>query len=114
MRIEVEVTGAAPAANVDEWTARVPELMRELTKKLDACGEALTLPCYAPGARNSASFQVVGAIYKTVRAYQREHGRPECVTIACDTDATARLYRQIYNFYMADTKAVRMQEPDWD
>ena len=68
MRIEVEVTGAAPAANVDEWTARVPELMRELTKKLDACGEALTLPCYAPGARNSPSFQVGGAIYKTVRA----------------------------------------------
>ena len=34
--------------------------------------------------------------------------------IACDTDATARLYRQIYNFYMADTKAVRMQEADWD
>lgn len=112
--IEVEVSGTAPEGRVDELTGRVPELAEHWRSLLDSCGDSLELPCLSPGEKNSSSFQVIGMLYRTVRTYQREHGRPETVRILCDCEDTARLYRQIYNFYVPTTRAERMPDPDWD
>ena len=111
--IEVTVTGAA-GVSVDEVRDRVPELVEELRERLDGCGDGLTLPGYAPGERNSTAFQVMGAQLRAIHAYQREHGRPARATIECAGEDAARLYKQIYNFYISTTKDARLEDKSWD
>lgn len=53
-------------------------------------------------------------LYKVIYDFQREHELPEIVRILCDSKATAKMYRQIYNFYIAPTKADRLNDGDWD
>ena len=53
-------------------------------------------------------------LYKVIQDFQREHEQPGVVRILCDSEDTARMYRQIYNFYIAPTKAERLNNGEWD
>ena len=55
-----------------------------------------------------------GMLYKVVCAFLREHEYPRRVVIGCLSEADATMYRQIYNFYIPNTKAERMNNGDWD
>ena len=118
-RIELKVDPAVEAAEaVDELCSRVPELRAQWEAALEAASaeelEALELPCLVLSARPSKNFQVIGMLYKVIYDFQREHELPEIVRILCDSKATAKMYRQIYNFYIAPTKADRLNDGDWD
>ena len=116
--IEVAVSGAGGAGSIDELTGRVPELAeqwRSLLSKCEASGQALLeLPSFALSAKNSSNFQVIGMLYKVIQDFQREHELPGVVRILCDSEDTARMYTQIYNFYIAPTKAERLNNGEWD
>ena len=116
--IEVVVAETACAGKVDELISRVPELVEGWTNQLTACESAgqtlLELPSFELSAKNSNNFQVIGMLYKVIYEFQREHELPEIVRILCDSKATAKMYRQIYNFYIAPTKADRLNDGDWD
>ena len=111
-RIELKVDPAVEAAEaVDELCSRVPELRAQWEAALEAASaeelEALELPCLVLSARPSKNFQVICAFLK-------EHEYPRRVVIGCLSEADATMYRQIYNFYIPNTKAERMNNGDWD
>lgn len=112
-KIEVTVDGAPAAEKIDDLAADVPAFAGRLREQLAAAGDTLNLGCWELSERNSKSFQVIGMLYRVVREYQNEHGSPD-VVIHCDIEKTARMYRQVYNFYIPKTKAERMEDPDWD
>ena len=102
---------------MDELCSRVPELRAQWEAALEAASaeelEALELPCLALSDRPSKNFQVIGMLYKVVCAFLREHEYPRRVVIGCLSEADATMYRQIYNFYIPNTKAERMNNGDW-
>lgn len=65
-------------------------------------------------AVNSKNFQVIGMLYKVIRAYQRDNEYPRQVKIICSNDEIARMYRVVYNFYVPRTKDDRMADDGWD
>lgn len=118
-RIELKVDPAVEAAEaVDELCSCVPELRAQWEAALEAASaeklEALELPCLALSARPSKNFQVIGMLYKVVCAFLKEHEYPRRVVLGCLSEADATMYRQIYNFYIPNTKAERMNNGDWD
>ena len=58
--------------------------------------------------RASDYFEAVNWIEQAIREFQSEHELPEKVCIVCDTQQTAELYKAVFNFYYADSKAARL------
>lgn len=118
-RIELKVEPSGEAAGaVDEMCSRVPELRARWEAALEAaCAErreALELPCCVLSGKPSKNFQVIGMLYKVVCAFLKEHEYPRRVVLGCLSEADATMYRQIYNFYIPNTKAERMNNGAWD
>ncbi len=61
----------------------------------------------------SKSFFLMGVIETAIMDYLREHESPEQVRIICTDPEVARLYKVVYNFNFAVSKADRMMEDDW-
>ena len=66
------------------------------------------------GMETSESFRIMGLIEDAVMVYLRTHDNPETVRIVCTDEEIARLYKVVYNFRFADTKANRMEDDNWD
>ncbi len=61
----------------------------------------------------SKSFFLMGVVETAIMDYLREHESPEQVRIICTDPEVARLYKVVYNFNFAISKADRMMEDDW-
>ena len=106
-RIELKVDPTVEAAEaVDELCSRVPELRAQWEAALEAASAGKLEP--------SKNFQVIGMLYKVVCAFLKEHEYPRRVVLGCLSEDDATMYRQIYNFYIPNTKAERMNNGDWD
>ena len=103
---------------IDELKNNLPELTAKLAQTLeDASGaetENLIIPAMTLAEKNSDNFHVIGTILRNINMYLHTHEYPRTVTIVCKDDPTATMYRQVYNFYIADTKATRLQDQNWD
>lgn len=104
--------------NVDELSSEVPRLTQEWNSALKTCTdekrEIWAIPSMSISAVNSKNFQVIGMLYKVIRAYQRDNEYPRQVKIICSNDEIARMYRVVYNFYVPRTKDDRMADDGWD
>lgn len=109
---------ALPAGEVDEMCSRVPELRQQWEQELKAAAseqkEELVMPAYRLSGRPSKNFQVIGMLLKTVQAHLRENAFPQRVILACLSEDEATMCRQVYNFYIPNTKAERMNSGLWD
>lgn len=117
--IELKVRpGAEPAGAVDELSGRVPELKAQWAALLEQAAaersELLELPPYELSTKPSKNFQVIGMLFKTIQAHQRQNEYPKSVALCCLTEDDATMYRQVYNFYIPNTKAERMNSGLWD
>ena len=96
----------------------VPELKQRWMESLDAARNAmqdtLELLPWSLSKKPSKNFQVVGMLYKTVCPFLRESEYPMKVILNCLSEDDATMYRQIYNFYIPNTKAERMNNGAWD
>lgn len=118
-RIELKVNSSAePTEFVDSMCEHVPELKQRWTESLDAARntmqDTLELPPWSLSKKPSKNFQVVGMLYKTVCPFLRENEYPRKVILNCLSEDDATMYRQIYNFYIPNTKAERMNNGAWD
>ncbi len=118
-RIELLVdSGSEPAGSVDELSSRVPEQKEEWLERLGmaAAGreESLRFPAYVLSERPSKNFQVIGMLLKTIQLFGKEHEYPKTVVLACLSEDDATMYRQVYNFYIPNTKDERMNAGLWD
>lgn len=104
--------------NVDELSSEVPRLTQEWNSALKTCAdekrEIWAIPSMSISAVNSKNFQVIGMLYKVIRAYQRDNEYPRQVKIICSNDEIARMYRVVYNFYVPRTKDDRMADDGWN
>ena len=119
-RIELKVNASAePTEFVDRMCEHVPELKQRWTESLDAARNAmqdtLELPPWSlskkaleelPGRRH--------ALQKPSAPFLRENEYPRKVILNCLSEDDATMYRQIYNFYIPNTKAERMNNGAWD
>ncbi len=62
----------------------------------------------------SEAFRLMGLIEDAIVAYLRDHNRPQTVRIVCTDEDIARMYKVVYNFRYADSKANRMDDDHWD
>ena len=118
-RIRLTVDSSAPpAGEVDEMCSRVPELRRQWESELSAVSAEraaeLVMPAYRLSGRPSKNFQVIGMLLTTIQAHLRENAFPQCVILTCLSEDEATMCRQVYNFYIPNTKAERMNSGLWD
>ena len=118
-RTELRVDPTAPpSGDIDEMSGRVPELKAQWSVLLSGAAERrdelLVLPPYALSPKPSKNFQVLGMLFKTIQAHQRQNEYPKTVALTCLSDDDATMYRQVYNFYIPTTKAERMNSGLWD
>lgn len=74
----------------------------------------LLFPSIPPAEQNSAMFQAISIVYKTMREFQAANPYPEEIRIYCEDDRTLQLYMVVWNLYYAEDKASRMNDGRWD
>ena len=84
------------------------------TKQLESAGgNCVDFQSVPVQARPSDAFFLMGVVETAIMDYLREHDTPEQVRIICTDPEMARLYKVVYNFNFAVSKADRMMEDDW-
>lgn len=100
--------GMPSSASVENLTSNIPGLVKEwetlLIKSSEMADEQLYIPYYRPSTIPSQNFSVIGMQLRTICSFLRAHEFPRTVVILCDSKDTAEIYKQIYNFYIADSK----------
>ena len=119
IRINVTVDAEiSPDSAVEELKNNIQHLKEALKAKLENASSSempeLRLAAAAPAEKNSDNFQVIGVFLREISSYLRVHPWPQRVTIVCKDEKAATLYRQIYNFYIAETKEDRLKDQSWD
>lgn len=90
-------------------------LCRSALEKAEQEGVSVVLfPSIPPAEKNSAMFQAISILYKTMRDFQRTHSLPEEIRIFCENDAIFELYMAVWNLYYAEDKLSRMNDGRWD
>ncbi len=111
-------TARSSVGSVEELSCDVPRFVREMNDALRTCAderrEIWEIPSVNISDVNSKNFQVLGMLYKVIRAFQRDNEFPRQVKIICSSDEIAKMYRVVYNFYVPRTKAERMADDGWD
>lgn len=85
-RTELRVDPTAPpSGDIDEMSGRVPELKAQWSVLLSGAAERrdelLVLPPYALSPKPSKNFQVLGMLFKTIQAHQRQNEYPRTVAL---------------------------------
>lgn len=118
-KIEIKVNpSATPTDTVNGMCLRAQELRGEWERMLIEASseeeEELAMPCYLLSEKPSRNFQVIGMLYKVICPFLREHEYPNRVLLTCLSEEDATMYRQIYNFYIPNRKAERMDDAMWE
>ena len=108
----------------EEYHAAIPccpegdDLRAYYEGKLEAASDrgsdSIDFKAISAGEKTSDTFRDMGIIEDAVMTFLREHDKPETVRIICTDEEIARLYKVVYNFRFADTKADRMEDSNWD
>lgn len=67
-----------------------------------------------PKEKASDNFTCLGNIEGALLAFGEHSDLPKTVTIVCDTEETATLYRIVYNFWYATEPNAKMMQDGWD
>ena len=89
------------------WGQNLAEATKAKAKDLAFLGMDLA-------EKNSDNFQVIGTLFRLINQHLHMYDYPETVTIVCKDEETATMYKVVYNYYIADSKASRMQDKNWD
>lgn len=122
MRIEVI------SNNPEAFAAAIPRPEGEATKqnyggyvtaKLEEAAaaklEVLDFQGLPEAGKNSEMFQNISFVEDAIVTHFKSNDYPEKVRIICDSEVMDNMYRVVYNFYFADTKAARLDvEEDHD
>lgn len=76
--------------------------------------DTVTFQSIPPQDKPSQAFALMNVIESAIMEYLREHESPAQVRIICTDEEIARLYKVVYNFSFATTKAERMDDDHWD
>ena len=99
---------AASAGSVKDLTGCIPDLVKEWESRLsESCArgdEQFFVSYYKPSEIHSQNFSVIGMQLRTINSFLRTHEFPRTIVILCDSRNTAEIYKQIFNFYIADSK----------
>ena len=79
-----------------------------------SAGDAVEFQSIPPQDKPSQAFALINVIEGAIMEYLREHESPAQVRIICTDEEIARLYKVVYNFSFATTKADRMDDDHWD
>ena len=85
-----------------------------LTEASAAGADTVDFKSIAPGLQTSEAFRVMGLAEEAIMTFLRNHEKPETVRFVCTDEDVARLYKVVYNFRYADSKANRMEDDNWD
>lgn len=70
--------------------------------------EAIDFQGLPEGGKNSEMFQNVSFIEDAIVEHLKVNAYPKKVRIICDSENMDNMYRVVFNFYYADTKAARL------
>lgn len=70
--------------------------------------ETIDFPSISTGVFGYPEMQAATVAERTIMAYLEDHPEIRRVRMVCHREATARVYRQMYNFWFAATKADRL------
>ncbi len=87
---------------------------QKLTEAEAAGAEHVDFKSIAPGLSTSESFRVMGLAEEAILTFFRDHDKPATARFVCLDEEMARLYKVVYNFRFADSKAARMEDDHWD
>ena len=115
MRLEVilgtqaDYEAAIPAPDAEEDVAAYYQ-----DQLAGSTGDAVAFQSIPPQDKPSQTFGLMNVIESAIMQYLREHESPAQVRIICTDEEIARLYKVVYNFSFATTKAERMDDDHWD
>ena len=106
------------AGNVEEVKTKLAEMTewwgQNLAEATKAKAKDLAFLGMNLAEKNSDNFQVIGTLFRLINQHLHMYDYPETVTIVCKDEATATMYKVVYNYYIADSKESRMQDKNWD
>ena len=103
-----------PAINDENVLVLAENYKKLLQQALEVQQEVLQVPAMTLFEKPSKNFQYINMIYKTIVDHQQAETYPQIVEILCQDEATATMYKQVYNFYYPASKADRMEDAGWD
>ena len=87
---------------------------QKLSEAEAAGAEHVDFKGIAPGLTTSESFRVMGLAEEAILTFFRDHEKPATVRFVSTDEEIARLYKVVYNFRFADSKAARLEDDNWD
>ncbi|BAK99233.1 hypothetical protein OBV_20350 [Oscillibacter valericigenes Sjm18-20] len=69
---------------------------------------SVDFPCISTGVFGYPAVQAAAVSLRAIMDFLRDHDTPRRVRVVCHTKDSAKIWRQTYNFWFAETKADRL------